>query len=190
MKSTETNFIKRLKRQKEDALEYIVDQYLPLVKGISKKILAPIESQGLIEECINDVFLTIWNQAKQFEGDTEDFRKWLCVITKYKAIDTYRKATKRLEKETATQDIEVSSPDSSERNLLIAENKNELLQLMAEMNVLDRDILVMKFFLEMTNEEIALHMGLTKAAIDNRIYRGKKRLQEKCSVKKIGGSFA
>ena len=61
---------------------------------------------------------------------------------------------------------------------------------LGEMNVLDRDILVMKFFLDMTNEEIALHMGLTKAAIDKRIYRGKKRLQEKCSRNKLGGSFA
>ena len=37
MKSTEKNFIKRLKRHEEDALEYIVEQYLPLVKGITQK---------------------------------------------------------------------------------------------------------------------------------------------------------
>lgn len=38
MKSTDHNFIKRLKRQKEDALEYAVDKYLPLVKGITYNV--------------------------------------------------------------------------------------------------------------------------------------------------------
>lgn len=33
MKSNEKNFIKRLQRQKEDALEFVVDTYLPLIKG-------------------------------------------------------------------------------------------------------------------------------------------------------------
>jgi len=35
MKSSSTNFIVRLKRQKEDALDYIIDTYMPLVKTIT-----------------------------------------------------------------------------------------------------------------------------------------------------------
>ena len=35
MKSNDKNFIQRLQRQKEDALEFIVDHYLPLIKGIT-----------------------------------------------------------------------------------------------------------------------------------------------------------
>ena len=56
MKSNEKNFIKRLQRQKEDALEFVVDTYLPLIKGITHKVLLPIQNDGLIEECINDIF--------------------------------------------------------------------------------------------------------------------------------------
>ena len=46
MKSNEKNFIKRLQRQKEDALEFIVDTYLPLIKGITYKVLSPLENDG------------------------------------------------------------------------------------------------------------------------------------------------
>ncbi|MRS07664.1 RNA polymerase subunit sigma-70, partial [Bacillus anthracis] len=35
MKSNEKDYIKRLKRQNEDALEFVVDTYLPLIKGIT-----------------------------------------------------------------------------------------------------------------------------------------------------------
>ncbi|MDF9759967.1 hypothetical protein OKW24_001740 [Peribacillus simplex] len=33
MKSTEGNFIERLQRQEEDALEFVVDTYLPTNQG-------------------------------------------------------------------------------------------------------------------------------------------------------------
>lgn len=49
---------------------------------------------------------------------------------------------------------------------------------MTQLEPLDRDIFTMKFFLNMNNEEISQHLGLTKASVDNRIYRGKKRLQQ------------
>ncbi|MFD3449495.1 hypothetical protein ACFDTO_33490 [Microbacteriaceae bacterium 4G12] len=71
MKSHEKNFIKRLKRQKEDALDFIVDTYLPLVKGVTYKILAPIGNPGIIDECINDVFLSVWNHTLANYGGVE-----------------------------------------------------------------------------------------------------------------------
>ena len=191
MRSTDNNFIKRLKRQKEDALEYAVDKYLPLVKGITYKVLSPLENPGLVEECINDVFLTIWHHANQFEGDTDDFRKWLCAVTKFKAIDTYRIANRRVEVEiVGRDDLEVGSSPSIENEVLVTENKNELLKLMCGFEVIDRDIFMMKFFLDMTSEEIATKIGLTKAAVDNRVYRGKKRLQQQRTNSNLGGTFA
>jgi len=61
-------FIMRLKKQKEDALEFIIDAYMPLVKAIVTKILHNMKRQD-IDECINDVFLTVWQNAHQFNGD-------------------------------------------------------------------------------------------------------------------------
>ncbi|MGB6406998.1 MAG: sigma factor-like helix-turn-helix DNA-binding protein [Planococcus donghaensis] len=51
----------------------------------------------------------------------------------------------------------------------VMENRNELLHLMCELEVLDRDILIRRFFLGMENEEIAIQMGLTASTVDNRI---------------------
>lgn len=188
MKSTNLNFIKRLQRKKEDALEYVVDEYLPLVKGITYKVLSPLENEGLMEECMNDVFLAIWDHANQFEGDQTDFRKWLCAVAKFKAIDVYRKAVKH--NETAAFNLSEGSRKSAEDEWLASENKNELLKLMCDFETVDRNIFIMKFFLDMKNEEIAENLGLTKAAVDNRIYRGKKKLQQSRTKLNVGGSFA
>ncbi|WP_249597302.1 sigma-70 family RNA polymerase sigma factor [Peribacillus frigoritolerans] len=186
MKSTDKNFIERLQRQEEDALEFIVDTYLPLIKGVTYKVLSPLRNDGVMEECINDIFLSIWNNSIKFHGDTTDFRKWICAIAKFKAIDYYRKAMKKMELTSCY--TEVDPEKSAEDELIILEDRKELLQLIALLEPVDRDIFIMKYFLGLKNEDISIKLGLTKASIDNRIYRGKKKLSQKATNLKLGGS--
>ncbi|MEI4828388.1 sigma-70 family RNA polymerase sigma factor [Bacillus sp. FJAT-53711] len=186
MKSNDTNFIRRLQRQKEDALEFIVDTYLPLIKGITYKILAPLENKGVIEECVNDIFLSIWNNSKKFHGDQADFKKWICAIAKFKAIDYYRKSVTNVELPQNYMDL--NAEKSVEDELILIENRNELIKLINQLEPVDREIFIMKFLLGLKTEDIAEKFGLTRAAIDNRIYRGKKKLHRNATNLNFGGS--
>ncbi|MBU8917640.1 sigma-70 family RNA polymerase sigma factor [Bacillus sp. FJAT-29953] len=178
------NFIKRLKKQKEDALEYVIDEYLPFVKAISLKILQPLGKRDAVDDCINDVFLEVWRNSHQFNGDTADFKKWIGTITKYKAIDYYRIFEKQTAREAPPVELEqISSPTSLQKSVLDREQKNELLFELCKLAELDRDIFIMKYFLEMSNSEIADSLHLSKAAVDNRLYRGKKKLAENMKLK-------
>jgi len=186
MKSNEKNFIKRLKRQKEDALEYVVDQYLSLVKGVIYKVLAPLQQDYIVDECINDVFLSIWDNIEQFKGGTDDFRKWLCVIAKFKAFDYYRRAVKNREVSSEHPDLLIDP--SVEEVIIQLENQEELVKLINTLDAIDRKIFIMKFFIGMNTKDIAMQVGLTGAAVDNRIYRGKKKLQQQAIELKLGGN--
>lgn len=172
MKSNEKNFIKRLQRQKEDALEFVVDTYLPLIKGITHKVLLPVQNDGLIEECVNDIFLSIWNNANKFHGEPNDFKKWIAAIAKFKAIDYYRKATRTVE--IISDEFHISTEKSAEDELIVMEDREELLKLINQLEPLDQKVFVMKYLLGMKTEEIGDKLGLTRAAIDNRVYRGKR----------------
>lgn len=176
MKCSSTNFISRLKKQKEDALDYIIEAYLPLVKTIATKILHNMKHPD-IEECVNDVFLTVWQNAHQFNGEADDFKKWIGMITKYKAIDRYRQAEKLMSIEQSYEPLEQkASKIQTDQTVLKREAKNEILFAVSQLEVIDRDIFIMKYFLELSNLEIANQLGLSKAAVDNRLYRGKKVL--------------
>ena len=177
MKSTPTNFIDRLKKQKEDALDFIIDAYLPLVKGVVKKILATQHAHD-VDECINDVFLSVWQNANQFQGDATEFKKWIGMITKYKAIDRYRQLKKQASRENGEEMMDQQSAFLTDQKILAKEQKNELLFALSQLAELDRDIFIMKYYLELSNSDIADALGLTKAAIDNRLYRGKKELAQ------------
>lgn len=179
MKTDQTNYIRSLKNGREEALEFVMDEYFPLVKGIVTHILLPLERRELAEECISDVFLSVWHNAQKFKGESEaDFRKWLCAIAKYRAIDFYRREKKRLEiPSSGKESMDIFPPEeSAEEHVLLKESIRELEKLLNLFSPVDRNILIMKFFWGMSSEEISTKLGLTKSAVDNRIYRGKKQL--------------
>lgn len=179
------DYIKQLKRGNQKALEYIIDKYMPLVKGTVYKILIQFNDTGVIEECINDIFLSIWNNSKKFGSNDEiEFKKWIYKISKFKAIDYYRK----LHNKTTNVDIDECKTlydKSVEDECINIENKNELVVLINSLNELDRKIMLMKFFMGMKSEDISQRLGLTKSAIDNRIYRSKKILNKKSNVLEV-----
>jgi RNA polymerase sigma-70 factor (ECF subfamily) len=183
MRCTEKNYISRLKKRKEDALEFIVDNYLGIVKSAIYKVLSPLERDGIIEECINDVFLSVWNNSDKFNGEELDFKKWIYKIAKFKAIDYYRREIKNLD--VSLEEKEISTNKLVEEEIINAEDRQELIQLISTLEPLDRDIFTMKFFLGVSTYDIAEKFGLSRAAIDNRIYRGKKKLSKEIARVKL-----
>ena len=183
MRCTGRNFISRLKKQKEDALEYIIDHYGGLVHGISYQILGHVNQQA-VDECVNDIFLLIWQRAHQFDGEAQDFKKWVGMITKYKAIDYYRALEKQKTREQYNEQIisEQPAPDLQVA-FLQKEQRNELLVAISGLSEIDRDIFMMKYFLSMPSNDIAEALHLSITAIDNRLSRGRKKLAQNIKLK-------
>lgn len=176
----ESNYIRKLKKGEQKALDYIVERFLPVVKGAVYKILYYGETADMAEECINDVFLSVWKNADKFQGETDlEFKKWIYKIAKFKAIDYYRKVCRSREITVSEQNM--NQQRSAEDEFILLENKQELIAVMNQMDKSDREIMLMKFFLGMKSDEIAEKLGITRAAVDNRIYRGKKKLTLKIS---------
>lgn len=171
------DFIARLKRKEEPALDFFIDTYMPFLKGICQHILMKSCGRYAAEECLNDVLLTIWQRSRQFEGDAEDFRKWAGMLAKYKAIDRYRRHMKQQQHETVTDEIHSDSrSNGTEEAVLKNEAQEEMLCRLHELPEADRELFLMKYYLDLSNKEIAEAIGLTLSAVENRLYRGKKKL--------------
>ena len=94
-----------------------------------------------------------------------------CAIAKFKAIDYYRKSTKTVE--IISDEFHISTEKSAEDELIVMEDREELLKLINQLEPLDQKVFIMKYLLGMKTEEIGDKLGLTRA-IDNRVYRGKR----------------
>ncbi|QDQ00510.1 sigma-70 family RNA polymerase sigma factor [Lysinibacillus fusiformis] len=177
------NFINRLQKQKEDALEYVIEYYSGFVHAIAFKVLSGI-SKDAVDDCVNDVFLAVWQNAKQFKGEPEDFKKWMGMLTKYKAIDVFRKLEKQQAREQSDEGLaQKSDLGDVQEELVKKEQRNELLLAISQLESIDRDIFMMKYYLQLSTREIAEALHLTKAAVENRLYRGKKKLATTIQLK-------
>ncbi|MCG7345817.1 sigma-70 family RNA polymerase sigma factor [Sporosarcina sp. ACRSL] len=180
MKINEQNFIALLQAGEEEALDYVIDHYLPLIKGVVVKTLGPLNKNDLSKECCNEILLSIWKNAKKFTGEPTDFQKWICVIAKYKAVDYIR--TEMRKKESLSLNLDFTSHELTyQKNMLLEEQQN-IFAIISKLKPVDQKIFIMKYLLDFDTEEIARQLQMTKSAIDNRLYRGKKKLK-----KSIGG---
>jgi RNA polymerase sigma-70 factor, ECF subfamily len=180
MKINEQNFIALLQAGKEEALDYVIDHYLPLIKGVVVKTLGPLNKNDLTNECCNEILLLIWKNAKKFIGEPMDFQKWVCVIAKYKAVDYIRSEMRK--KENLTQQLDFTTHELTYQNNMLLEEHESIYAIISKLKPVDQKIFIMKYLLDFDSEEIARQLQMTKSAIDNRLYHGKKKLK-----KSLGG---
>src|SRR6185437_17038444 len=69
------------------ALQALYELASPLLFGCLTRIL---KRKALAEEALQDVFVSIWQRAGQFEARRGRPRAWLMSIARYRAIDVLR----------------------------------------------------------------------------------------------------
>lgn len=177
MKINEENFLPKLKKRDDKALEYIIDIYGSLVNGIVRKVLIPLNNDGLIEECISDIFLGVWDNIDRFKGDNKNFKSWIGAISKYKAIDYYRKYYNKGESEVIED--ERASEGILEDEVIQNIEIKKVINLINELKEPDRSIFIMKFLFGYSSKKISDILNITVSSIDTKISRGRKNLKEK-----------
>ena len=176
MKINEQNFIALLQAGKEEALDYVIDHYLPIIKGVVLKTLGPLNKNELSKECCNEILLSIWKNAKKFTGEPIDFQKWVCVIAKYKAVDYIR--TEMRKKESLSLQLDFTAHELAHPEIMLLEDHENIYAIISKLKPVDQKIFIMKYLLDFDTEEIARQLQMTKSAINNRLYHGKKKLKK------------
>lgn len=168
------DFVKGIRLRDTRALEYAIEKFTPIVTSVINKVLMPYTKETK-EECISDVFVSVWWNIERFKGNNNDFKNWICAVARFKAIDYYRKLSKE---ENIVVINAAVSPDVLDE-IITNENKKEIIDLLRILNKEDRNIFFMRFFQGMKVKDISLKVNLPEAIVSNRIYKGKERLKDK-----------
>jgi len=130
------------------------------------------------EEILQDVFLKAFRQIKNFRGEAK-FSTWLFQIAMNRCRDFYRSA--RTRKEEAL-DPEMPVVDSRPKEDELLQSRREIENLRSAVESLPsiyREALSMRYFAEMSIEEIAKNLGEGLSNIKMRISRGLIKLKAK-----------
>jgi RNA polymerase sigma-70 factor (ECF subfamily) len=134
------------------------------------------------EEAVQDGFLKAWRALARFR-DGEAFRPWLLAIVANEARTRRRAAGRRAEWTRRAAAAEPSPEGSADRldplALAIAgERRGELLAALAALRPRDREVLSLRYLLDMSEHEMALALGCRHGTVKSRLSRALGRLRE------------
>ena len=179
----EVNFIEYIRNKNQKGLDYIVDTYAKLVYKVVNNVIGSGFHVHSIDECVNDIFLSLWENIDCFNEEKGSFKSWIIAISRYRAIDYRRKLLKdksiEFDEKIVDSNISVKSESDTENILLMKEKREELLKMIDELSEIDRKIFIKRYFLDEDIQDIANELEVKRSFIDNRLSRGRKTLKEK-----------
>lgn len=179
MKINDKNFLLELKKKNPAALEYIINTYCNLVFKIVLDVLGNDNYENA-KECINDIYLLIWNKSHLYNSKKSSFKNWLLAVSKYKAIDykrtLYKQNNLQIEEQTLISKTDIESEYISK------EKKEELIKLLQYEHKLDRELFIRKYILDQDMESLCKNFNLSKGAVYNRLWRTKNSLIKKLNI--------
>lgn len=174
--------VKGLINRESQAMMTFIDVYSGLLYHIVAKTLAPFASKEDIEECLNDIFLAIWDNIASYRGESA-LSQWVGSIAKYKALDLQRRLIHQHQIEHA-EDINTLSKETSDSkpldyHLLEAENLKAFYDLISPLSPTDQSIFIERYIGEKTTGEIADSLKMKRSAVNNHLSKGRKKLKKR-----------
>lgn len=164
--------IKYIKKKNEKGLELLLENYGGLIKAIVQNHLKDMSFYN--DECMDDILLSVWNNINSFDG-RGSFKSWVCVISKFKAIDYKRKYFK-LNSLEDVDSLDIADKSNLLDDIIYKEFKEEVHSLLNNLKETDKSIFVKYYLEDKKIEEVAVEMDMNKGKIYNRLSRGRKKL--------------
>lgn len=204
---SDDDLARRLHERDPEALETLISRYSREMFYFIRLVLDGIGVAQDAEECVNDLFVAVWQEIDTYDPGRGTVRTWLTMRAKYIALDRRRQLCRRqthnLQSADENRQWALSDgsgghrafgrggydnegcvalpphPETSMEHLLEQSERHEELRLaLATLPELDRYLIYQRYFKFASTEELAAKTGLTRHAVDTRLWRARKSLRE------------
>jgi RNA polymerase sigma-70 factor (ECF subfamily) len=173
----EKALMQRIALGDEAAFESLYDRYSRLLYSLLLSVVKhPPEAQDLLQE----VFLHIWRQAKNFDAGRGNVYSWLVTMTRHRAIDRLRsKGFRERQQELHDDDSVLMLPDSALSpldSITVMEQRERVRDALDKIPSEQRDALMLAYFQGYTQTEIAALLQIPLGTIKTRMRQGLLKL--------------
>ncbi|HEY0230301.1 MAG TPA: sigma-70 family RNA polymerase sigma factor [Dokdonella sp.] len=137
-----------------------------------------VQQRSDAEDVLQDVYVTIWRKAAQFDAARASAITWLAMMARNKAIDRLRAGG--VERNSAPIDLAEDLRDPNASTLALAETHEQHRRLdacLGELEVQRRNLIRIAFFEGATYEELAARCSTPLGTVKSWIRRGLLRLK-------------
>ena len=178
-KESDVQLIQRILSGDEAAFGILVEKHQKSVHALAWRKIGDFHDA---EEITQDTFLQVYKKLPTLK-DPYKFAGWLYVIANRLCIDWTRKKNLAIQslEDTPVEEVEKISYTyhvSEQAEIASSERRREIVKkLLAKLPESERTVMTLHYLGEMTVKEISKFLGVSVSAIQNRLYRARRRLQ-------------
>ena len=147
-----------IKERNEQTICWIMEKYSKLLWSVVDPILKNVGTQQDVEECVADVFISLWQRPGQFDPSRGKLKSWLCIVARSKALDRYRQLTRR--DTVSIDDVMLVGRMGVQEYVIHEETKKELTAAINELSPMEREILIRRYYYEQKPRDISIAMDM------------------------------
>ncbi|MFN7941739.1 MAG: sigma-70 family RNA polymerase sigma factor [Thermoanaerobaculia bacterium] len=175
--SDDAALVGRIVARQSQAVGELYDRYGGLLLAVAHRILG---NSADAEEVLQETLLQAWNQAERYDPGRSSVSTWLLLIARSRALDRVRSrgARARLAEAAAA---EPQGPDASSvgpENVLVAERRKRVRQVLAELPAEQREVLELAFYQGLSQSEIGLKTDTPLGTVKTRALLGMKKIRQ------------
>ena len=163
-----------------DALSKLYDRYNGIVKAL---VLRIIHNDTEADDLLQEVFLEIWNQAKNFSAEKGKPLGWMVTLTRRRAIDAlrkkqaYQRAEERLRAEPERQPL-AWVQNTTDEDIRSGDTRALMAKVISSLPEAQQQVIDLAFFRGMSQREIAAHTNIPLGTVKTRLELGLKKIYD------------
>ncbi|CCQ11070.1 RNA polymerase sigma factor, sigma-70 family [Pseudoalteromonas luteoviolacea B = ATCC 29581] len=165
--STEAGLIKKAKAGNKEAWLKLIQRH---EKQVYHHCLRLVGNPDDACDLMQDVFISVFKALESFSGDSQ-FSTWLYKITYARCMDFFRK------KNTKSEELIEVDTDELESTLIQDCTNQEVIQALKCLPFEQRQIIELKFFAQLTFDEISEITTLSTNTVKTRLYSALKKMK-------------
>lgn len=170
----ETELVRRARRGEVSAYEELVRRY----QGIAHRTAYLITGEAAeAEDAAQQAFVKAFGALGRFDPD-RPFRPWLLRIVGNEARNLRRSAGRRAALELVVSREPEQLAASPEAEALDRERRESLMAAVSGLGEADRQVIGLRYFLDLTEAEMAEALGVAPGTVKSRLSRAMGRLRE------------
>jgi RNA polymerase sigma-70 factor (ECF subfamily) len=177
---SDLDLMRGIQAEDPDALSQLYDRYNGILKAL---ILRVVHNEAEAEDLLQEIFMEIWKQAKNFSPEKGKPLGWMVTLARRRAIDglrkkqAYQRAEERLQAETEQQ------PDAwvlntTEEEISFSDTRILVRKMLDRIPPAQRDAIELAFFRGMSQREIAAKTNTPLGTVKTRLELGLKKIYD------------
>lgn len=171
---------RRLARGDSTALGVFYDRYGRACYSLARRVCA---DDGLAEDVVQEVFLTLWHEPGRFDPSRGRFITWLLTLIHHKAVDTVRREStirrRTVPTAEAGEDWSPTTAPGADHAVLVRVAAEQVQRALLELPAEQREALTLAYYEGRTQGEVAALTGTPLGTVKSRMFAAVHRLRSR-----------